>query len=98
MSRLYHERTECARTQHLTQKFIPQVGNTESVAANQAYTSTYPVTLSLDAAGAYKCAASYQTQQVGGQTLSAGTVFSGQAEIVVFGEFLSGFLRDIVGL
>ena len=70
----------------LTYQSLPQVGNTESVAANQIYTSTYPVTLSLSTAGVYKCAASYPTQTVLGQTLSQGTVFSGEAEIVVFGE------------
>ena len=70
----------------LTYQSLPQVGNTESVAANQIYTSTYPVTLSLSTAGVYKCAATYPTQTVLGQTLSQGTVFSGEAEIVVFGE------------
>ena len=74
----------------VTRQWLPQVSSVESVAANTdvSYRSTYTVTLSLDTAGVYKCAATYQAQQVGDQTLAQGTVFSGQAEIVVFGELL----------
>ena len=64
--------------------------------ANQAYTSTLEVTLSLSSAGVYKCRATYPSQEVAEDPLSGGVVNSGEAEIVVFGEFLFRMVENLI--
>ena len=54
------------------------------------------MTLSLSSAGVYKCRATYPSQEVAEDPLSGGVVNSGEAEIVVFGEFLSIMVENLI--
>ena len=72
------------------------MGSQESVVANQPHTSTLEVTLSLSSAGVYKCRATYPSQEVAEEPLSGGVVNSGEAEIVVFGQFLFLIVENLL--
>lgn len=71
--------------------FSLQLGSAKTAEADKTYSTTRDVTLSLATAGQYTCVAEYAQQTSGGDTLTAGSVSSAAAEIVVFGRFCCDF-------